>query len=378
MQRIKNARRGSRSRGQSARCPHRPKAAATNRDASPSGIETLARCSGHALPTLEGAQTTYEHELHSELLYDLCAALVRCGIATAEHWKQAAGRGNTFVQLAIRSAITDERLDLLHRNIDYHLQVSDVIDRFGYERALETTELAVTINSGNCGYVEIGAFLEALEAEQKGLGASFYWQLTYSLYRVMHIYNHDDALMREEQLREWAEQEEEEAADHYELPEVEKGLPKCIRTSLKREEPQHKLRDRRLLLKHRLGKFGRWIERLRAIQRLSRLYPKAGKDLNETGYYDSVALPTLLVAFKPHDVITACFDEESQSMLEGSPEPALSIVFDPHVEEEVAKAKRIVERFILLNCELFQLVEDIQQWEKEHGHRDSDRGELSV
>lgn len=319
--------------------------------------------------------TSYNHEVHSELLYDFCAALVRCGVARPAQWKQAGENGNVFAQNAIREAITADRLDLLQRNLEYHLQIADVIEKYGYDRALESSELAVMITSGNCGYVEIGEALEALEAEETGLGAAFYWQFTYSLYRVMRIYNHDDAKMREEMLHEWAEQEEEDSREQYEFPEVDKGLPECILKTLKGNS-RHELRDRQLLLKHKSGKFGSWITRLRRIQRLARLYPKSGRDLGD-GYYDSAPLPTLLVAFKEHDVICACFDEESQSMLEGSPEPALSIVFSPNDEDEVRKAKKIVERFVLINCELFQLVEEIQSWGN-HERRDIDRGELSL
>jgi hypothetical protein len=314
--------------------------------------------------------------VHSELLFEFCAALVRCGVAGPIHWKWAGERGNVFVQNAIREAITTDRLELLQRNLEYHLQVADVIEKYGYDRGLETTQLVVMITSGNCGYFEIGDAVEALEMEEKGLGAAFYWQLTYSLYRVMRLYNHDDALMREEQLHEWAEEEQEEGGGQYEFPEVEKGLPECIRRTLKGGDSHHQLRDRRLLIKHQRGRFGTWITRLRRIQRLARLYPKSGKDLGD-GYYDSAPLPSLLVAFKQHDAICACFDEESQYMLESSPEPALSIVFSPHDDDDVRKAKKIVERFVLINCELFQLVEKIQSWGN-HERRDIDRGELSL
>lgn len=356
--------------------PGQPEAAATFGDASASGIETLAGRFGQALPTLENVPASYNHEVHSELLFDLCAALVRCGVARPSHWKQSGGSGDKFVQNAICEAITANRLDLLQRNIDYYLQIADVIEQFGDDRALEANELAVLITSGNCGYLEIGEALEALEAEERGLGAAFYWQFTYSLYRVMRLYNHHDAQVREEMLREWAEQEDEESREQYEFPEVEKGLPDCIRETLKCGDSEHQLRDRRLLLKHQHGKFRAWITRLRRIQRLARLYPKSGRDFGD-GYYDSAPLPSLLVVFKQHDVICACFDEESQSMLEGSPEPALSIVFSPNDDEEVRKARKVVERFVLINCELFQLVEEIQSWGK-HESRDIDRGELSL
>lgn len=375
MQRIPHPLRGRRDRRAPLHQSGGPETAATLRNAPAAGVETLAGRFGQALPTFENVPTSYEHEVHSELLYDLCACLVRCGIGQPSHWNRSNGSGNQFVQNVIRAAITDERIDLLERNLEYHLQVADVIERYGYDRGLESSELAVLINSGNCGYLEIGEALEALEKEESGLGAAFYWQLTSSLYRVMRVYNHDDALMREEQLREWAEQEEEEAREQYELPEVKKGLPECIRKTLKRGDRQ--LRDRRLLLKRRNGKFGAWIARLRRMQTLSRLYPKAGKDLGD-GYYDSAPLPTPLVVFKQHDVIAACFDEESQHMLESSPEPTLSIVFSPHDDAEVQLAKKVIERFILFNCELFQLVEDIQNWGSNHERRDVDRGELSL
>ncbi len=232
------------------------------------------------------------------------------------------------------------------------------------------------ITSGNCGYFEIGEALEALEAEEKGLGAAFYWQFTHSLYRVMRLYNHDDAQMREEMLREWAEQEDEEGREQYEFPEVEKGLPECIRKTLTLADRPHSLHQRRLLLKHQSGKFGSWITRLRRIQRLARLYPKSSRDL-EDGYYDSAPLPSLLVAFKEHDVICACFDEESQSMLEGSPEPALSIVFSPSDDREVRRARRSSNDSCSSIASFFQLVEEIRNWGN-HGRRDIDRGELSL
>jgi hypothetical protein len=97
--------------------------------------------------------------------------------------------------------------------------------------------------------------------------------------------------MHEERLHEWAEQEEEEAREQYEFPEVEKGLPECVRKTLKHRDKA--LQGRRLLLKNRNGRFGAWIARLRRMQTLSRLYPKSGTDLGD-GYYDSAPLPSLL------------------------------------------------------------------------------------
>jgi hypothetical protein len=112
------------------------------------------------------------------------------------------------------------------------------------------------------------------------------------------------------------------------------------------------------------GKYHSWIDRLRKVQRLSRLRLPTDVHFREDGGYDAIPLPSLLVAFKEHDAVVACFDEESQYMLEGSAEPTLGVVFSPQRPEELQRALRVVGRFIALNHELFQLVEELTAWEK--------------
>jgi hypothetical protein len=65
-------------------------------------------------------------------------------------------------------------------------------------------------------------------------------------------------------------------------------------------------------------------------------------------------------------------------MLEGSSEPALGIVFSPQEPEEVRRAMRAVRCFVALNVELFQMVEELQEWEKNHAGTHLDRGEPSL
>jgi hypothetical protein len=106
--------------------------------------------------------------------------------------------------------VGEERWNLLQRNVEYHLEVSDVAEREGLEGVMGQGQLAVTVACGGSGYLRIGPALEALEAEEPGLGAAFYWILTYALYRVMRVNNHDGALQYEERMHEYAEEEEEE------------------------------------------------------------------------------------------------------------------------------------------------------------------------
>jgi hypothetical protein len=316
------------------------------------------------MPSLDGIVTEYTHELHAELVYDLCSALVREGFGTPETWKKCSESAKTFAEHAIMSAVGEDRWNLLRRNVEYHLQVSDVTEVEGSDTPLADGQLLATIECGSAGYLKIGPALEALEQEAEGLGAAFYWALTYALYRVMRIYNHDDAMQYEERMREYAEDDEEENREQYEFPEIAKALPECVQKSLEQTDKRQGTEAHLLLSRYRNGKHRSWIARLRKIQQLSRLRPRQSRDVLEEGNYDSPPLPSLLVAFKDHDAIIACFDEESQYMLEGSSEPAVAVIFCPQKPEEVRHALRIIGRFIALNQELFQLVEELQEWEK--------------
>jgi hypothetical protein len=295
------------------------------------------------------------------LLYDLCAALVREDLAGAQTWGRCEGSAVVFAQRAIMEAVGETNWNLLQRNVEYHLSVSDVAQQDGYDdMPLEKGRLAVTIECSSAGFLKIGPAIAALEEEAAGLGAAFYWTLTYALYRVMRIYNHDDALQYEERMKEYAEEDEENRAQ-YEFPEVEKALPDCIQKSLTRDDHRAFVREaRRLLANHRTGKYRSWIERLRRIDLLSRTRLATDARFREDGGYDSVPLPSLVVAFKDQDAVIACFDEESQYMLEGSCEPALGVVFSPQKPEEVKHALRVVRRFVALNIEIFQMVEGLQ------------------
>jgi hypothetical protein len=325
------------------------------------GVTALAPAFPQALPSLEGIATGYSHEANAELLFDLCASLVRAEMGTPKTWQACGGNSLLFAKHAMMSGIGAERGDLLQRNVEYHLQVSDVVERDDYGASRGQGQLAVTIECSGCGYLKIGPAIDALEEEATGLGTAFYWVLTYALYPVMRLYNHDDALMFEERMRECADSEDAENLDQYEFPEIEKALPECIRKTLKHRHTNWVLDARRLLWRFRNGRYRSWIERLRQIQSFSRIRLRQSRDWIENGNYDSPPLPSLLVAFKERDAITACFDEEGQYMLEGTCEPALHVVFSPQKLDEVQHTLRIVGRFVALNYELFQLVEELQQ-----------------
>ena len=118
--------------------------------ASP-GVATLAPAFTQALPALGTIPTAYSHEVRAELLYDLCAALVREGLAGPELWQKCEGSSVVFAQRAIMESMGKERWDLLQRNVEYHLSLSDVAEQDGEQMLLGRGRLSVTIECGSAG-----------------------------------------------------------------------------------------------------------------------------------------------------------------------------------------------------------------------------------
>lgn len=339
-------------------------------------VETLAPAFAVALASLNGQPANYSHEVNGEMLFELCAALVHMELGTPELWSECGEDPLAFARHSIANRIGKETIELLERNVEYHLEVTDVV---GADSAgLSTGQLAITVHCSGCGFLKIGPALRALEAEEIGLGAAFYWTLIRSLYRVMRIYDHSDAQAYEENLIEYAQEDDPANRDQYEFPEVEKALPDCIRGSLKHESGHWRLDDRRLLRRHRNGRYRNWIRHLEAIARLSRVKARSFEAADYDGYYDGPPLPALLIVFEEHDAVAACFDEESQHMLEGSAEPAFCVVFTLDDTEQCFGAMRAVERFIGVNRELCELIDKIQIWEAGHEGRSFDWRDASL
>ncbi len=339
-------------------------------------VETLAPAFAVALPSLNGQPVNYSHEVNGEMLFELCAALLRMEFGTPKLWSECGEDPLTFAKCSIVNRIGKGTIELLERNVEYHLEVTDVV---GADSAgLSTGQLAITIHCSGCGFLKIGPALRALEGEEKGLGPAFYWTLIRSLYRVMRIYDHSDAQAYEENLIEYAQEDDPANRDRYEFPEVEKALPECVRGSLKHESEHWRLDDRQLLWRHRNGPYRNWIRHVQAIAKLARVKARSFEPSDYEAYYDGPPLPTLLIVFEEHDAVAACFDEESQHMFEGSAEPAFCAVFTLDDAEQCSAAMRATERFVLVNRDLCELIEEIQSWEAGNEGRGFDRGDASL
>jgi hypothetical protein len=191
---------------------------------------SLAPAFGQALPTFEHVPIHYNHEVNGELLYTLCAELVRRGLGTPDTWQKCEQNAVAFVQYSIMAAIGAGRSDLLRRNVEYHIETSDVFSdgySYGSDARVGEGKLCLSIACQGADYLRIGPALGALEQEAAGLGTAFYWTLLCSLYRVMRVYDHEDATMYEENLRAYVE--EDDSGEQYTSFPKSKG--RCLRTS---------------------------------------------------------------------------------------------------------------------------------------------------
>ena len=286
-------------------------------------------------------------------------------------WQAADGNPLKFVESSLLRWINEHGSDVIADYIGYELSISDFD---GHDKNLtRERELYLTVQCDTCGYLMVGAGLEALEDEAPGLGTAFYTVLLSSLYRWMRIWNDSDAEYVIEMQREWALSETDGAEDpkealkQYELPDMEKVVPPYARrtgeTSLRK--------NLTLLSAHKNGKYGEWIIRLLSMHRLARLKPTHNIRAESEGYYEDDPLPALLIVFEKHDAIEQTFDEASQSMYEVEHAPLVACRINPARSENVGGALRTLEIFLGLNKELCGLIDSLNQFQEKVRERSS-------
>jgi len=154
----------------------------------------LGQGCGETLPSLRRIPTSYRLETNGERLYRLCLALVERNFADEKLWQQAGKVAVVFVRSAIQKLIEEFTGGALKDKIDYCFEVRDDLGT-GYWRGgdLREDQLMAAFELQACGYLRIGPVLDALEKQERFLGAAFYYLLRRSLYRWIRIYDHTDA-----------------------------------------------------------------------------------------------------------------------------------------------------------------------------------------
>jgi hypothetical protein len=348
-----------------------PSAESAERTPSTAGL-TLGAGSCDVLPSLQSVRSTFQIETNGELLYRLCIALVERKLVDEELWLPSGKIPIVFARNAIQKRIDQMCGAAFEENLQYGFEVCDDPDS-DYRRGESVGPgcLVAMFELQTAGFAIMGEAMKALDTQEQSLGAAFYIVLTDAVRNWMRVYDHRAADWYNEQLGDMMTDDDPENRDHYEFPDVEKAIP----IGVKEVDAWPLHAARRLLRKHLDGPFAGWIEPLFRIVGFSKLH-KDTVSVEEN--YDAPAVPSLLIVFREHDAIQACWDEEAAHYYESSFEPTCAVRFRPDNAREFDTALRTVFLFLKFNMEIALLVNLLNDYEEKHASRNQHRTESAL
>ena len=298
----------------------------TATDLMASGIHLL-------IPRLD--RVPVEHRFHAgeQATIRLAQVLVELDIADPNDWRRVRRDPTDYLQATLNRWIDLHGGRTIRRRFNLRLVLSDLVDEYAEEGEQDPDgrKLYLILDSDSAAYIVAGPTLELLQREHSRLPATFYHLLMGALRRWVRVYDYLDAEDHVQILREWAEGEEEQ----YEIADVTAATPPCMKQkplssgSLRRIEMQAKGSEAKTLI-------AATLELQQVSGRAKR--PEFTDEMGEQLADSNPPLPSALVVFAENDAIESHFDDESQSMLEASPEPNLIIPLNAFDRSSVAKA----------------------------------------
>jgi hypothetical protein len=287
---------------------------------------------GVVLPRLDGVPVEYCLSAEDARAIKLAQTLAVLGIAEPSVWEEAKHSPTEFVQAELKRWLALHGGEQVQQDFALNATISGCPDLYGGEDGRQEL-LYLMVDPDSAGYMILGPTLEILEHIHPRLAATFYHLFVGAMQRWVRVYDYRDALDRVEMLREWAEGEADQ--EQYEFPEVEGCIP-----------PSMKLKP--LSLRH-VQQFAGSIsdqlcrQLLQAALDLNKVSRRLGRseireETREALMDSNPPLPALLISFKRHDAVLACYDDESQAFLEASPEPNLIVEINPADHASVRRA----------------------------------------
>jgi hypothetical protein len=187
------------------------------------------------------------------------------------------------------------------------------------------SQMFIYMEAASCGFVNLGPALTLCEKEDPRLPVTFARLFLRGLGRLFRIYDDRDA---EEHLSllEGSYDPEEEREALAALPDRKNVLPACMN-----RRPLGRRALKAILA--RMAPRSRVLRLLQATLELDRIsrrvrLPEIPEPVREMFCDCNPPVPILLSIYQQGDAIETCFDDESQSMLEQSPEPWPLIPFN--------------------------------------------------
>jgi hypothetical protein len=254
----------------------------------------------------------------------LAKSLVELDIAVPEDWKRAECEPTAFIRITLERWIDAHGGAAIRRRFVLGATLGSSPCTWADEDDGNPQRLFLTVEPSEAACIVFGPTMELLERCQPNLPATFFHLLVGALNRWIRVYDYRDAEERAQTLLDWIAQEPD--ADQYELPDVAKSVPPCMRQpALDEHELAH--------VKDGINDpcASKLVEAALALDRVSSQAerPELTEDIGQLLSDCNPPLPSVLAVFAESDAIAATFDEESQGMIEVTPEPNLIIPFDP-------------------------------------------------
>jgi hypothetical protein len=293
----------------------------------------MAAGGGLVIPRLDGIPLVHRLVADDTLAVTLAKSLVELNIAVAADWAKAECEPTSFIGMTLERWIDAHGSEAIRRRFILEARISSSPSAWAEVDEANPQRLFLAVEPSETGCVVFGPTLELLGRWHPSLPATFFYQFVAALNHWIRVYDLRDAEERRENLLDWIANEPD--ADQYELPDVQGSIPPCMK------QPPLGLRSLSLLA-------GQITEPLAAklvagLFDLKKVSDKAERPQLDDGIGELLSdcnppLPALLAIFAESDGIAAAFDEESEGMMEVTPEPNLIIPFDPGDRESVGGA----------------------------------------
>ncbi|HKV78815.1 MAG TPA: hypothetical protein VJP02_11765 [Candidatus Sulfotelmatobacter sp.] len=286
----------------------------------------IAGACGISLPSLADLPAEHRFSADDREIIGLAETLVQSDIAAPEDWQRSGQDPSKYVLLILERWIRDHGCTAIDRRFDLDLTLVDRLDEYSEKRPQEG-RLYLIVDPVSAACVLFNPRLELLEQSHPRLPATFFVHFVGTLNRWVRVYDYRDGDERVEMLREWHEGEDN--ADQYEMPDVEGCTPKAIR-----ERPLSPGSLRELVPTLRDARVKVLITGLLELCGISKQAkrPEFTDEMGEQLMDSNPPLPCLLAAFSSGDAVVGCFDDESETAMEVTPQPNVIIplrLFDP-------------------------------------------------